>query len=155
MGFSGMASQIIMFIAVITIATGLVVVFNTNIQEASASLRMQSSAMALSMRTDITIDMVSHNQDMNTTYVYIRNTGRTELNQNNTDVYVNGLRIPRDENNRTIELLEDTDLVNPGIWDPSEQVLIEVFMPLDDDKTHEVSIITDHDGRAEKRFTAG
>ncbi len=155
MGFSGIASQIIMFIAVITIATGLVVVFNANIREASASLRMQSSSMALSMRTDVTIDMVSHDDDINTTFIYVRNTGRTQLNHNNTDVYINGRRIPRDNGNRTIELLEDTDLINEGIWDPSEQVLISVFQSLEDDKTHEVSLISDHDGRAEKRFTVG
>ncbi|MFP4117899.1 MAG: hypothetical protein ACLFTR_03160 [Candidatus Woesearchaeota archaeon] len=153
MGFSGIASQIIMFIALITIATGLVVVFNTNIREASTSLRIQSNAMALSMRTDVTIDMVSHDQEMNTTHVYIRNTGRTQLNHNDTDVYLDGLRVPRNDTNRTIQLLEDTDQVNEGVWDPSEQILIEIFMPLDETETHEVSIITDHDGRDEKKFT--
>ncbi|MFP4656063.1 MAG: hypothetical protein ACLFNK_00610 [Candidatus Woesearchaeota archaeon] len=153
MGFSGIASQIIMFIALITIATGLVVVFNTNIREASTSLRIQSNAMALSMRTDVTIDMVSHDQEMNTTHVYVRNTGRTQLNHNDTDVYLDGLRVPRNDTNRTIQLLEDTDQVNEGVWDPSEQILIEIFMPLDETETHEVSIITDHDGRDEKKFT--
>lgn len=153
MGFSDITSQIIMFIAVITIATGLVIVFNSNIQEASASLRMQSNSMTLSMRTDITIDMVSHNSDLNITYVYIRNTGRTELNQNNTDVYINGLRVPRNNDNRSIELLPDTDLINPGIWDPSEQILIKVYASLENDRNHKISIISDYDGRADKKFT--
>ncbi len=153
MGFSGLTSQIIMFIAVITVATGLVVVFNTSISEATTSLQIRSNAMALSMRTDITIDMVSHDPDINTTYVYVRNTGRTQLNQNNTDVYINGLRIPRNESNRTVELLEDTDLINEGVWDPSEQVKVEVFKELENATTHEVSILTDNDGRADKKFS--
>ena len=153
MGFSDLATQIIMFIAVITVATGLVIVFNVSISEASDSVRIRTDALSLSMKTDITIDMVTHDSNTNTTYVYIRNTGKTMLTVNQTDVYLNGFRVPRNETMRSIELIEDTDLINPGIWDPTEQVLITINYELDSSVIHEVTVTAEHNVQDSEKFS--
>ena len=153
MGFSDLASQIIMFIAVITVATGLVVAFNSSVTEASNSMRIRTDSLSLTMRTDVTIDMVSYEDATNTTFVYVRNTGRTMLDINQTDIYLNGLRVPRNSTYRTIEILEDTDVINPGIWDPTEQVLIKIFQELNNTSTHEVTVTTEYNTKDTEKFS--
>ncbi|MFW6231199.1 MAG: hypothetical protein ACOC32_04220, partial [Nanoarchaeota archaeon] len=145
MGFSGLASQIIMFIAVITVASGLVIVFNTSISETSSSIEAKTDTLALTMKTDVTIDMISYDDATNTTYVYIKNTGKTTLTTNNTDIYLNGFRVERNISKRTIEVLSDTDTINPGSWDPKEQVLIKVMERLNSSTSHKVTITTEYD----------
>ena len=153
MGFSDLATQIIMFIAVITVATGLIVVFNASITEASSSIRIRTDTLSQTMRTDITIDMVSYEASTNTTFVYVRNTGRTMLNVNQTDVYLNGFRVPRNETFRSIEVIEDTDLINPGAWDPTEQVLIKIFYELNSSTIHEVTVATEYNVQDSEKFS--
>ena len=153
MGFSDLATQIIMFIAVITVATGLIVVFNASVTEASNSVRIRTDTLSLTMRTDITIDMVSYESSTNTTFVYVRNTGKTMLTPNQTDVYLNGFRIPRNESYRTIEIIEDTDLINPGVWDPSEQIIIKIFQELNSSVIHEVTVATEYNVQQTEKFS--
>ena len=153
MGFSDLATQIIMFVAVITVATGLIVVFNASITEASNSIRIRTDTLSLTMKTDISIDMIAYDSATNTTYVYVRNTGKTMLTTNQTDVYLNGFRVPRNETFRTIEVIEDTDLINPGIWDPTEQVLIKIFHELNSSVIHEVTVTTEYNVQETEKFS--
>jgi archaellum component FlaG (FlaF/FlaG flagellin family) len=153
MGFSDLATQIIMFIAVITVATGLVIAFNSSVTEASNSMKVKTDSLSLTMRTDVTIDMVSYEEASNTTFVYVRNTGKTMLTTNQTDVYLNGFRIPRNESHRTIEVLEDTDNLNIDIWDPTEQILIKIFSELNDTTTHEITVTTEYNTKDTEQFS--
>ncbi len=153
MGFSDLASQIIMFIAVITVATGLVVAFNSSVTEASNSMKIRTDTLSLTMRTDVTIDMISYEDETNTTFVYVRNTGKTMLSTNQTDVYLDGLRVPRNNTHRTIEILEDTDEINSGIWDPTEQVLIKIFEELNSTATHEIAVTTEYNTKDTEKFS--
>lgn len=153
MGFSGLASQMIMFIAVITIASGVVIVVNSNIQEATSSVETHTDSLAMSIKTDITIDLISHQNDENVTYVYIKNTGKTKLRLNETDVFFNGFRIPRNISNRSIEVLSDTDSINSGVWDPEEEVLIKIFQKLSVTSSHKVTITTQYEASDSEEFS--
>lgn len=153
MGFSELATQMIMFVAVITVASGLVIVFNTSVTKTSNSIQTKTDTLAQTMKTDVTIDMVSYDSSSNTTYVYVKNTGKTQLQVNDTDVYLNGFRISRNTTNRTIEVLPDTDTINPGIWDPKEQILIKVFDKLNSSTTHKVTITTEYDVQDTEEFS--
>jgi archaellum component FlaG (FlaF/FlaG flagellin family) len=153
MGFSGMASQVIMFIAVITVTTVLVIVFNGYVNEASNSLNIKNDYLSKQMKTDISIDVVSYDSSSDTTYIYVKNTGKISLKLNDTDVYLNGFRIPRSDTNRSIEVLSDTDTINPGTWDPKEEVLVKVYQALSSSTSHKVIVSTQYDASDMDEFS--
>ena len=145
MGFSGMASQVIMFIAVISVTSILVVVFNGYITDTSNSITIKNDYLVKQLKSDISIDVVSYDSSSDTTLVYVKNTGKIALRTNETDVYLNGLRIPRNESNRTIQVLTDTDPINPGTCDPKEQVLVKAFQRLNSSYSHKVIISAEYE----------
>lgn len=153
MGFDGLASQLIMFIAVITIASGIVIAVSSSLQEATNSMTTHTDSLTLSIKTDVTIDIVSHDDNENVTYIYVKNTGKTPLKLNYTDVYLNGFRIPRNDTNRTIEVLSDTDTLNTGVWDPKEEIMIKVFQTLNAATSHKVTITTQYDVQDSEEFS--
>lgn len=148
-----MASQVIMFIAVVTVTSILVVVFNGYITDTSNSITIKNDFLVNQLKSDISIDVVSYDSGINTTSVYVKNTGKVALKVNDTDIYLNGLRIPRNDTNRTIEVLVDTDSVNPGIWDPKEEVLIQVFQKLNSSFSHDVIVSTQYDAKDTEEFS--
>ena len=53
------------------------------------------------------------------------------------------------------DLLEDTDEINEGIWDPGEQVNVRIFKDLEEDNTYELTVITQYDGEDTASFSSG
>lgn len=148
-----MASQVIMFIAVVTVTSFLVVAFNGYISETSSSITMKNDYLVNQIKSDISIDVVSHNAVSDTTFVYVKNTGKISLKLDDTDIYFNGLRVPRNDTNRTIEILSDTDTINTGIWDPKEEVLIKVYQSLSGTESHKVIVAAQYDIKDLEEFS--
>ena len=129
MGFSNIAAQIIMFSVLIYAAAVLIISIKDYSVATTASLKDTQELSLKELKTDIAIQTVAYDPSPNLT-IAVRNTGKTLLNLDYVDVYVNGTRIPRNESNRTIEMNSSTDLFNPDLWDPEEDILINVSMEL-------------------------
>lgn len=129
---SGIISTMIMFIAVLTLSVTVVSVFKNVIDDTSSSLKIQGDAVSNSMRTDITIESILYSNVTDITSIGLRNTGKTKLDIDVVDIYLDGIYIPRNVINRTITLETSTDIRNPGIWDSGEIVSIQVFKVLQD-----------------------
>lgn len=144
MGASAVASQVIMFIAVLGITTGLVVVFNDYVDKTTSSANMKMVAYSMRLKTDVTITSVSY-QDLNPDEItlYVLNTGKTPLKVNQTDVYLEGF-IPRNNGNRTLTLEPSTDNIDVGIWNEKEVLKIVVFKDLSSSTTYDVCIGTQY-----------
>jgi len=138
LGFGTVAAQTIMFIAIVTISTGLVVVYRDVLDDSSASMRLQGQVISNKLKTDIEIISVDYDNVTEETTVYVKNTGKTKLDPEKVDVFVDKTRIPRNSNNRTIDVLADTEIHNIGIWDPNEDVEIIVDMVLNESISHTV-----------------
>jgi archaellum component FlaF (FlaF/FlaG flagellin family) len=96
---------------------------------------------------------LSFSNDTKTTHIYLKNTGQTLLDPSKFDVYIDGIRIPRNDSNRTIEVLADTDTINLGILDPKEGLHIQVFGDIREDVTHEVTVTTQYETRDSDFFS--
>ena len=143
MGASTVTAQIIMFVAVMGMATAMVAVFQNYVDESSGAMTAQWDTMSSNIKTDITITNVNWDNVSNITTVHVLNTGKTTLDIEKTDIYLDGLFIPRSVANRTIEVTPSTDLKNPGLWDPKEVIEIRVFKNMTSD-THSVDIGTQY-----------
>lgn len=130
MGFSGIISTMIMFIAVVSLALTVIGAFKTISDDTSSSMLIQSNTIKNTMRTDITIENIDYDNVTDITTINVRNTGSTVLDIDQVDVYLDGLFTPRNVSNRTIEVISSTEVKNPGLWDPNELIQIEVFKAL-------------------------
>jgi archaellum component FlaG (FlaF/FlaG flagellin family) len=165
MGFSGLSSHVIMFIAVVSVATGLVAMFNSYIDTSSAAMVTQQQFLSNQIKTDITIENIvfyngSYNSRWNITRIYVKNTGATTLDPDEVDVYINGYRF-----NRTPAILRknvmvsDTDTINIGKWDPKEVLMIQANHSyiynnrLFENRTYDVVITAQYGAKATDQFS--
>lgn len=153
MGASTIVTHMILFIAVLGIASGLLVGLKNFSDNAQSSFNQKSDEFNKQIRTSFEIEVVSYDNNTETTSVYVRNTGETTLKPGTIDIYIDGTRFPRNTTNRTIKVLEDTEQVNPGLWDEAEKLLIKANKKLEDDMTHEVIVTSPYQGRAKKEFS--
>jgi len=151
MGFSGVASSVIMFIAVLSLSTGVVVVLRNYVSDTGNSVAVQKDIIKDQIKSDIHIDVVTYD-DINLTTIYVKNSGRTQLSLTDIDVYIDKARTPRNDSNRTITLLSDTDSKNIGNWDPDEIIQIDVVKVLGTGN-HEVLVKADHQSSDKEDFS--
>ena len=131
MGFGTIVASVIMFTAVMLLASAVFVAMKNDISEQSDAMREQSQLVSNSIKTSISIESLQYDNATNITTASIRNIGKTKLSLDYTDVYIDYDFIPRDTANRTIEVGASTDTNNPGIWDPNEvvQVVVQKDLP--------------------------
>ena len=154
MGMSTISTHLIIFIAVLSISTAVVAMFNDQMDSTTSSIRVQQNSLSQQLKTDISILVVDYvDKPNNQTTIYVENTGATILNIEHVDVYIGGERISRSEDERYIEILEDTEIANPGLWDPKEQIMIIIDKELEENKTYYVIVTSEHGGRAIEQFS--
>jgi archaellum component FlaF (FlaF/FlaG flagellin family) len=154
MGMSTISTHLIIFIAVISLSTVVVAMFNEHIDSTTNSIKVQQDWISNQLKTDITIILVDYvSKDNNQTTIYLENTGATILDIDHLDIYISGERIPRSNDTRFIKILEDTEITNLGLWDPKEQVIIVIDKVLESNKTHHVIVTSQFGGRAIDQFS--
>ena len=118
MGFGTVAANILMFISILLLAGGALIVMNIHVQETNQQLRIESDRLQEQIGTNVVIQNVNYNNGTVTAYVI--NDGRTDLSIEDTDIFVEGSRISR--NDRTITITSDTQITSSDVWSPSEVV---------------------------------
>lgn len=146
------ASQLIVFIAVITIATSVAVMMSHEADRTSDAVQTQNRNLADAMRTEIKITSISYNTipDPDVTTIYIRNTGSTRINPRTTDVFIDGYRYGY--NSRTTSIEADTLVGSTESWDPSEVLKITISENLESG-IHKVRVITGNGVYDEETFS--
>ncbi|MGM5485356.1 MAG: hypothetical protein ACQEP1_05805 [Nanobdellota archaeon] len=151
---SAVSSHLIMFIAVISISTLVVAVFNDNIDATASSIETQQNWLSNQLKTDITIELVNYvDRAENQTTVYVENTGSTIIDTSYVDIYLSGERIERNNESRKVEVLPDTEVANEGLWDPKEQLRIIVNKTLDDNTTYDVLVTGQYGSQDKSEFS--
>lgn len=154
MGFSEIFSTLIMFIAVVTISSSLIIMFRGQVADTQSQVIEQQKIISNQIRSNINIDMVYFNNVTETVHVFVRNTGNIQIDNDTLDVYIDSMRVPRNSSNRTIQVLSDTELKNTGYWDPKEQVEIKIFYNVTRSESHVLYINTEYGANSEYEFSA-
>ena len=153
MGISNVTSHLIMFIAVLVVSTVVVSVFNNYVDSTTSAITVQQDWLTNQLKTSINIEVVNYNNNTNKTTIYLENTGATTLDIDYTDVYLGGERIPRNNTNRTIEVINDSEIRNIGKWDPKEEVKIIVNKSLEENKTYKLIVTSQYNGMDTEEFS--
>jgi len=144
-------THLIIFIAALGIATGLIIALNNYANETQGAVGTQTDRYNDFILTSISIDVVSYDNETNITHVYVRNTGEKKLKPALVDVYMDGVRISDSMSNRSI--VPDTEMLETGIWNTKEVLHIEVKQFLNSTKEHEVRVITDNSFQDSETFS--
>jgi archaellum component FlaF (FlaF/FlaG flagellin family) len=128
LGGSTIASFIMLFFVIIIIISTTMMVYTT-IYQSNESLKKEQQRNLQESQTSIEIINATYLNVTNEIEIYIKNIGKRKLDINETDIYINDIRIPRNNNNRTIEFIDDS--INPLLWDPNEIIRINVFLELE------------------------
>lgn len=133
-------TQVIMFIAALSITTGLIIALKSTADETEYAMGLQKDRQTKVIQTSIHIDLVHFDNETNTTHVYVRNTGQSQMRPSDVMFFIDGaLEIG---NKTNITVVADTDTVNIDVWDPKELLYIVVKEDLEPSETHEVSVVT-------------
>lgn len=152
-GAENVVASLILFIAVMALATATTIVFKNYIDKSQGAVQEQQRKNVDVMKTSFSIALATYD-GINTTHIYVKNTGSTRFAEEDMDVYIDGLRIPRNTSNRTIDVTSDTDTTNANIWDPGEELEIQVFKVFSSSQTHEVLIAAPNGVTDEEEFSS-
>ena len=146
MGFGTVAANVILFIGVLSVAGGFVILMNTYASQTSSTISIQKNQMLDEINTDIKITSTYYSSSENRLTMYVENSGKTDLIMNNTDIYISGERISR--NDMTITKEPDTQVSQPPIWSPKEVIKIVIDKSLDSGE-NQIKIFTNNGVSAE------
>jgi archaellum component FlaG (FlaF/FlaG flagellin family) len=142
MGFGTIFVQIIFFILFFMALVGFFSISKAIAIDNKTSIMLREQTAMNKIKSEITIYNLSYYSGEGIISIYVNNTGKLKLKQEELDIYVDGSRIPRDQTNRTIKILPQ-DFLNPTLWDPDESIEINVTYSLSTG-THYVDVITEY-----------
>jgi len=87
-GFGGVASTLIMFIAIIGVTTGMVMSFQNYFLQTKDNLNLQQRQTNEKLKTHIAITNTFYDAPGTSLRVYVKNTGSTNLNTGLIDIFV-------------------------------------------------------------------
>ena len=93
---------------------------NSYASQTTSAMNRQKTDMLDEMNADIqvTSSVLNESHSPDQIILYIKNTGSNRLVIDDTDIYVDGVRVSRTNTVLTVE--SDTDVGNPDLWDPEE-----------------------------------
>lgn len=144
MGFANIISVMMLFTVVMGALLTVVTLAKDYTSTTSDSLKEQNDVMLRKLKTDITIINASYSAADEEITIKIKNTGKIALKTDYVDIFVDGTRIPRSTDNRTIVIDDGTEVLNPGLWDPDEQLNVTVYYILQAG-THRLDITAEND----------
>lgn len=144
--FGGVVGTLIMFIAVVSVATGLVISFKGYISETQSSLAFQNEVAVNKLKTSISITHMYFNSTDDQLYVYVKNIGETKLRPQNFDLFVDGAYYRNFTHYYANDI--ETEMV---LFNPQETMVIIQNLTMTSG-THEVRVITEHGVGTEDSF---
>ncbi len=78
-----------MFIAIMTVTTGLVITFVNYVRSTEDSFLVQEKLTTSKIKTSISISNVYYNSSSSNLYIYVKNLGETEMYTKNLDLFIN------------------------------------------------------------------
>ena len=125
MGFATIVLYTGLFMAVMIAMLGIGTTYTNYLEESKEIIKAEKEYINLPV---LEITGTTYADDV--TRALIENKGRSPLELDSIDIYLDGQFIPRNSSNRTLTLL--TDPRNPGLWDPGEVLEANITMELED-----------------------
>jgi archaellum component FlaG (FlaF/FlaG flagellin family) len=103
------------------------------VENTNAAANTQTERIDNKLNTKIDIGNIEYepifNPDLTT--IYITNVGSKKLEPAYVDIFIDDVKIPRDNANRIMWFVNETNIANPLHWDPDEILGVNVSLDLD------------------------
>lgn len=116
MGFSVTATHLILFIATITIATGIVGIVSETTDMLKLGMQKKSLSAMETIETDIKI---LHVDPSSYTLIYVLNSGSTIIDSNSIAVFLDDVWV-----DFTFGIVDRSTNIDNSLWDPEEVALL-------------------------------
>jgi archaellum component FlaG (FlaF/FlaG flagellin family) len=126
MGFGSIVSQVVLFMSVMIVIIVLSVVYKTYVTTTNNSLKVQHERVVEKIDTDFEILDASYDKAREELTLHLKNSGSLKLEPTETDLFVGAERISRDDPSKELLISDETNIVNPGLWDPGEILELNV-----------------------------
>jgi len=150
MGFSTIATHVVLFSVVIVMAAGLSISFANYQAKIDSSMRDQQDLKVSQLKTDMTIINAHNTSDR--VILYIKNIGSEVLSVNTPSLNITNLFI---DNTQVADY--DTTVLNDGqnsgLWDPTETILVNASYVASAGE-HKALFVVENGISVEKLFSA-
>jgi flagellar protein FlaG len=135
MGASGASTQLIFFVSALIVATAVVAVAANGVYKITNGIDQKSDSVEKDLMTDIAIINDPDEIPNDPVRIYVKNVGRTVLNQNYITVMLDGIAVT----NYTLTLSGSTS----SYWDPASMLTISIDQNLTEGD-HSVQVTTEN-----------
>ena len=142
MGFSTLVAQVVLFGVMITIFITYTITMGAYIYKTDNSLYSSYETLELKLNTEMTAINATYSASKKDITTYIKNTGKTKIDTEYLDIYLDSERIARNDTSLSITIQSSTEIKNPGIWDPKETIQIIIDKRIDETGTHYMEFFT-------------
>ena len=142
MGFSTLVAQVVLFGVMITIFITYTITMVAYIYKTDNSLYSSYETLELKLNTEMTAINATYSASKKDITTYIKNTGKTKIDTEYLDIYLDSERIARNDTSLSITIQSSTEIKNPGIWDPKETIQIIIDKRIDETGTHYMEFFT-------------
>ncbi len=136
MGLSTTYANMVLFVFILSILYFLMGVYGDYLGDTSPEVKAQADRVR--GRLDTTILLSSATTDGNDVIMYVLNSGKTTLDPNCTDFYIDREWIPRSSIDELRILNTSFD---PGLWNPDETLRMQTQYDTDDGQPHEAKVV--------------
>jgi archaellum component FlaF (FlaF/FlaG flagellin family) len=143
-GFASIGAFIILFFSLVIVISTFALINGRMVESTSLAYQVERERLEQATQTSIAVEsaVFDNSTSPDTTTLILNNTGQNKLELGYIDVYIDGIRLPRDPANRTIAFVEGYTL-NPLHWDPGESIVITAFLDLQEGQ-HTARVTTDY-----------
>ena len=84
--------------------------------------------------------------NLNQTDIHLKNTGSNKLLVARLDVFFED-RFSRRNDNRSIEIITDTEFADPLHWNPEEEINVSLYKDLENDTIYQFTLVNEFGGK--------
>lgn len=143
--FGDVVSTLIMFIAIISVTTGLVIAFQNYFVKTQSSLKFKQDLSEKKLRTKVDISHVFYNKSSYDLEIYLKNIGSVEVLTSNFEIFLN----QKFSNNLSVFLAENNEEIL--VLQPKKTAKI-VYNKKLNLGSHTVKIVTENGESANEYF---
>jgi archaellum component FlaF (FlaF/FlaG flagellin family) len=129
MGFASIGAFIMLFFSLIIVISAFAMIQGRMVESTQLTIQTQQERLEQS-KTEMEVVSISYDAlpTPDNTTIVLNNTGQNKIELAYLDVFIDNVRLPRDSQNRTLELVGNA--ANPLHWDPGEGLRIDALLDL-------------------------
>jgi archaellum component FlaG (FlaF/FlaG flagellin family) len=139
MGLSTTYANVVLFAVVLFFLTAMMTIFSDYMTKTSYAVKIQGDYLQDRLDTSVRIDSISSSTSDTDVRFFVVNDGKTILDVNCTDFYIDRQWISRDT---MVELKILNTTFDEDAWNPGETVKMRATHPMDNGVPHEARVVT-------------